>query len=168
MMPWIAVLQQKDPLNDLRTMYTSCWEQAEVQTCYVPHLTTLPAMGYRRGLRASTPETGAQGRRAHSPGKTTITCFSREASTVCPWGQKGEKDHRIKCSKWPRCSHLSRGREGRWKQQVPQHLSCESPAAYPCGHRPHSVETGDYSFPFTHLLLLIGKRGHLASFTRHR
>lgn len=147
-------------------MYTRSWEQAQVQTCYLAHLTTLTGRGYRRGLIAPRPKAGALGRGAHRPEKTTITCFSKEASTVCPWGPKRERDHSTQCSKWPRCSHLSQGRRGKVK---PAGDTLSTGVRVLQGSdRPHSVERGVYSFPVTHLLPLMGKRGHLASFTLHR
>lgn len=90
-------------LKDLMTMHTSCWEYAGAQTCYLPHLTTQAAMVCRRGLSSILSQSMGSGkRRSHARDSPSISrdssltllsyilpYFSREVSTVCPWGQEG-------------------------------------------------------------------------------
>lgn len=104
-------------VKDLRTMNTSCQEEAGVQSCYLPHVTTLTGMGYRRGLIAPSPKAGALGSRAHTPEKTTLTWLSREASTVCPGVKRGKETIGYRKQKWPRWATSAGGR-GKWNQGV--------------------------------------------------
>lgn len=142
-------------VKDLRTMNTSCWEEAGVQSCYLPHVTTLTGMGYRRGLIAPSPKAGALGSRAHPPEKTTLTWFSREASTVCPGVKRGKETIGYRKQKWPRWATSAGGRGkvkpgsdtlSTWDVRVLQGVLVRTG---------HTMERGVYSFPVTHLLLLI-------------
>lgn len=139
-------------------MYTSCWEQAGVQTSSHP---TSPqaAMACRRCWSSthsqSTGKQGSDARDSSSVSKgSQLTLRSyilfhlyREVSTVCPQDQEAETIQYSALSARDAATAGSGEREGEKSKSQAQHLSCKRPMVCPCSDRVIHTQGGEETIP---------------------